>query len=198
MRRRPARGVPVVLVAAALALTGCGESEEPTPTPEVEATAESAPESAGETETDELEDTQGEETEAEREDAAGGAFDVDACSLLTADQVAAATGANAEEGAVNADLSSDLQSICEWVTDASGVAFVQVVVGESSATTQRESAEEFLGTAEDVEVAGASDAYLIEGIVGAQVGPYFLQVSVVPADDDAAVELAEQAAAALG
>lgn len=192
----------ILLAVGALALAGCGGTDDPEPSENEAATDESAGQQDSDVDTDsdmnsDTESDSGTGGEAGQQDGAA-AFAVDSCSLLTADAVAAATGANAEEGVFNADLSSAGQSICEWITDASGVAFVQVVVNESSAATQRDSAEEFLGDAQDVDIPGATDAYLIEGLVGAQVGPYFVQVTVVPSDDAAAQALAAQAAGAIG
>lgn len=158
-----------------VALVGCGDDTDP------------APDSAAQpTQTEQVVNGDA------RED-----FSVDACSLLTAEQVAAATGASAEEGEFNAALSNGQQSVCEWQTDASAVAFVQVVVSQSNATAERATAEEVLGVAADTDVPGATDGYVVDGLVGAQAGPHFVQVTVIPADDDAAVELAGLAVALL-
>jgi hypothetical protein len=171
-------------VIGALALAGCGGSDDPEPAVGDSATQDQP--TASDTDSD---------ADTEADTTAG--FAVDACSLLTADEVAAATGANAEQGEPNVDLSSEAQSICEWVTDASGVAFVQVVVSDSDAQTERQIAEDFLGPAQDADVPGTSNAYVTAGLAGAQDGPYFVQVTVVPDDDDAAVQLLGLAAAAL-
>jgi hypothetical protein len=160
---------------ASLAVAGCGGSDVPEPAEDVTATQEQA-------------------SPAEPE---AGAFAVDACSLLTAEQVSAATAATSQEGQVNADMSSDRQSICEWDTDASEVAFVQVVVSDSTASTERAIAEEVLGPARAADVPGTEDAYVMSGLAGAQDGQYFVQVTVVPDDDDAALQLLGLAAAAL-
>jgi hypothetical protein len=183
------RGVGNSLVAGVLvlALVACGGSDDPSPLPAAPTEGDAA------VTTDEAQTASPDVTDSDT-----GAFGIDACTLLSAERVAAATGSDAKDGALNADLSSADQSICEWSTDAAPVAFVQVFVDESSAVSQRETTQAVLGAAQDVEVAGGADGYVIDGLVGVQVGPYFVQVNVIPADDAAALVLAEQVVAALG
>lgn len=120
---------------------------------------------------------------------------MDACSLLSAQDVAAAVGAEAGEGETNADASNPQRSVCEWSTQVAPDAFVQVLLGDGGSRGDEDST---VADPTEVEVTGAGEAYYVAGIVGAQVDEYSLQVTVVPDDQDAAIELAGQAAQALG
>ena len=82
---------------------------------------------------------------------------------------AAPTEGDAAVTTGEAQTSSANQSICEWSTDAAPVAFVQVFVDQSSAVSQRETTQAVLGAAQDVEIAGGTDGYVVGGLVGVQV-----------------------------
>jgi hypothetical protein len=81
---------------------------------------------------------------------------------------------------INAQLSNDTQSICEWKPEA-GFPFVQVIVvgGADQVSTQRATAASMMGAVTDVTVPGASGAYSVANgsILGMAAGDYFLQVS---------------------
>lgn len=164
------RLVALAILSGSLVLTACGTDPDQ---PQADATAQ---------------DTAGVDGEL-----AGRA--VDACTLLTADVVSAAVGADAEEGETNVDASNPQRSVCQWPTDVADGSFVQVLVGDAESSGDEPG---IVGDPVDVDITGASEAYYVGGIVGAQVDGYFLQVTVVPEDDDAALELADQAAQALG
>jgi hypothetical protein len=184
------RRTPALVLALGLLAVGCGGggSDQPVPAPvdDPSATSVDDPGSAGD-------DSPATEADSDV------AFGVDPCTLLTTDQVAAATGATAQDGELAVDQSDENQAVCIWNTDAGTVAFVQVFLNESSSAGQRATAEEALGVpAEDVEIPGATEAYAFGGLVGAQVGEYFVQVTVIPDDPEAGVTLAGQAVATLG
>lgn len=107
-------------------------------------------------------------------------------------------------GVINAQLSNDTQSICEWKPEG-GFPFVQVIVvgGADQVKTQRATAASMMGAVTDVTVPGASGAYCVANgtILGMAVGGYFVQVSYMStsAADVSAITsaLAANAAAAL-
>ncbi len=112
----------------------------------------------------------------------------DPCALLTPDDLESVVGTAFGDGAVNADLSTDFQSICEWSAADESFLFVQVLVtdGSASVATQRQSAQEFLGETSDVSVAGATEAYTVANgsILGMAVGGRFVQVSLLSSSID--------------
>lgn len=129
---------------------------------------------------------------------AEGAAAIDACSLLTVEQVADATGSDAEPGR-SGSPSAGTGSLCEWTTSVDEVSFVQLAVLDSTAQDSRAELEEFLGQeAEDADIDAALDGFVVSGIAGAQSGALYLEVSLVPEDNDAAVALVEQASSRLG
>jgi hypothetical protein len=136
--------------------------------------------------------------------AAGSGSLPDPCSLLTPADIADAAGVTMADGVINAELSNDTQSICEWKPEG-GFPFVQVIVvgGADQVTTQRATAESMMGAGADVTVSGARDAYAVANgtILGMAVGDYFVQVSYMStgAADASAITslLAADAAAAL-
>lgn len=103
------------------------------------------------------------------------------CSLLSAAEVESVVGI-AIEGTFNDQLSNDFQQICDWTT-TEAVAGVQVLVIADGPVadfdSQRESANDSVGPAVDVEITGADRAYAVaEGaIIGMQIGESFVQVS---------------------
>jgi hypothetical protein len=113
-------------------------------------------------------------------DAAGSGSLPDPCSLLTPADIATASGVTMADGVINAQLSNDTQSICEWKPEA-GFPFVQVIVvgGADQVSTQRATAASMMGAVTDVTVPGASGAYSVANgsILGMAAGDYFLQVS---------------------
>lgn len=106
---------------------------------------------------------------------------IDPCSLLTVEEVEAAVGATTEPK-YEETMSTDFQDVCSWTT-TEAVAGVQVLVNPggpgSDFEGQRLSADDMVGPAVDVEVAGADRAYAAaEGsIIGMEVGDAFVQVS---------------------
>jgi hypothetical protein len=136
--------------------------------------------------------------------AAGSGSLPDPCSLLTPSDIAAASGVTMADGVINAQLSNDTQSICEWKPE-SGFPFVQVIVvgGADQVSTQRATAESMMGASADVTVPGASGAYSVANgsILGMAAGDYFVQVAYMStsAADVSAITsvLAADAAAAL-
>jgi len=112
--------------------------------------------------------------------AAGSGSLPDPCSLLTPADIATASGVTMAEGAINAQLSNDTQSICEW-KPAGGFPFVQVIVSGTAdqVTTERATADSMLGATTDVTVPGATGAYSVANgtIVGMAAGGHFLQVA---------------------
>lgn len=112
--------------------------------------------------------------------AAGSGSLPDPCSLLTPSDIVAASGVTMADGVINAQLSNDTQSICEWKPEA-GFPFVQVIVvgGADQVSTQRATAASMMGAVTDVTVPGASGAYSVANgsILGMAAGDYFLQVS---------------------
>jgi hypothetical protein len=123
----------------------------------------------------------------------------DPCTWLTPGDLEAVVGTAFDAGATNTDLSTDFQNICEWSAADGSFLFVQVLVTDGGATvsTQRQTAEEFLGKSSDVSVAGASDAYAVAdgSILGMAVGDRFVQVSLLSSSledvTDRTVALAE-------
>ena len=117
----------------------------------------------------------------------------DACSLLTASDIATIIDASYGSGEHNDMLSHDTQDICEWMSSDSPVKFIQVLIspGSDQVASQRSSAEEFMGGSTDAMVAGGSHAYAVAGgsILGMTVGDYFVQVSNLSSSmDDVSVQ----------
>ncbi len=105
----------------------------------------------------------------------------DPCSLLTAADIEDATGVRFGEGAFNADLSGDMQSICDWIGTV-GYATVQTLIVPIDVwAAQRESAAIVFAVV-DVDIPGADAAYVTEegSLIGMQVAGMFLQVSYIP------------------
>ncbi|WP_062517850.1 hypothetical protein [Demequina gelatinilytica] len=168
--------VALVVGACALGLAGCtGDGDAPPIVDEVASGTEGADTTGVSTD-----DPSGEATDA----ATGG--DAEVCALVDAADLEEITGLAFDEGIFDAELSSDLQHVCNWTHTGDTLAIVQVLVlpGVGDAVSQRDSAEEWLGETADVDVAGATDAYSVAAgsIVGMRVGDDFLQVSYMSAD----------------
>ena len=130
----------------------------------------------------------------------------DACSLLTAEQLEAATGHDFAPGSINADQSDINVSQCDWFTADGGdypAAVVHVAKPDFTVAEQRDAADNFFGSTADADVPGGIDAFVTKGgqHVGMAVGPYWVMVSF--AEDstadltDQTTELARAVAAAL-
>lgn len=110
---------------------------------------------------------------------------VDACSLLTSSEIAAATGLGWGEGTVNASLSARGRSVCDWVATGGDYATAQVmtVADASIFEANRDSAREVFGLVQgDVSITGADRAYATsEGsLIAMVVGDLFVQVTYIP------------------
>lgn len=135
-----------------------------------------------------------------------GAGDIpDPCSLLSAADIEAVSSIAFQEGVFNEEQSADFQSICDYQPVDGAFPIVQVLVspGESQISTQRASAESWLGATVDVAVAGANDAYTVAGgsLVGMAAEGYYIQVAFMTSDvaevTEITVDLAEVVVAAL-
>ncbi|WP_062307742.1 hypothetical protein [Demequina subtropica] len=197
---RTAATVVALIGACALGLAGCsGDDDAPPSVGEVATGTEATPEDAS-TDGDAMDDASDEATEDEATAGAAGG-DADVCALVDAADLEEITGLTFEEGIFDADLSSDLQYVCNWTHSGDTLAIVQVLVlpGVGDMASQRDSAEEWLGETADVEVAGATDAYSVAAgsIIGMRVGDDFVQVSFMSADasdvTNTTVEIAEVA-----
>ena len=181
--RTASRGSLAIVAAACLALAGCSSSEpESSYTFDVEVPVADDPGTAPD----------------------AGSLP-DPCSLLTPAAISATSGIDFAEGYFNDDLSTDTQSICEWLPTDATFPLVQVYVsgGADQISTQRATAESMFGTGVDVTLPGAQDAYAVAkgSVLGMAVGDYFVQVSYMTTDgtDVLAITsaLAAEAAAAL-
>lgn len=181
------RLVPVVALATAMLLAaGC--------TPSDDGDDDATTETESSSDADEGADS----ADAEGDDPVVTAADVDPCGLLSADDVAGATGAEAEDGRGGTPASGE-GALCEWTTDASEVSFVQLLVSDATAADVRAELDASLAEiAEDLQIDGAEDGYTLPGTAAAQIDEAYLEVSVVPEADGAAEELLRAAVAGLG
>lgn len=104
------------------------------------------------------------------------------CLLLTTDDLMAATGLAFGEGAVNEDLSSDTQIICDWVTEeASDFAIAQVLIAEYGYEDAK-AGTAGVYTLVDVSIPGASQAYATEegSLIGMEIDGLYVQVAYIP------------------
>jgi hypothetical protein len=124
----------------------------------------------------------------------------DPCSLLTTDEIDAATGLTFGDGAVNETVTQENQTACDWLA-VSGLGIVQVLVLTVDVyDSSRDSASEIVGVV-DVSVPGASRAYATDdgSIVGMDMGGTYLQVSFLSSDQpDVSAATLQLAAAAAG
>ncbi|WP_291379492.1 DUF3558 family protein [Demequina sp.] len=162
-------------VSLAVSLSACGADESP-----------GATSSDGDDSSALEQETAATEATSEPEDASGDL--PDPCAWLSPSDLESAVGTTFGDGAINADLSTDFQNICEWSAADGSFLIVQVLVTEDAATvsTQRESAEDFLGETTDVSVEGATAAYTVAGgsILGMAMGDFFVQVAVMSTSTD--------------
>ncbi|MDH3189793.1 MAG: DUF3558 domain-containing protein [Acidimicrobiia bacterium] len=141
-------------------------------------------------------------TPGETTTAGGDSVEIDPCSLLTVDDIEAATGQGFAQGTFNESFLSSDFAICDWVSTGD-FATVQVLVSSlDSYDSQRASAGGALSVS-DISIAGASDAYVAEGsLIGMRVNGMFVQVSYLPPGPgdvtEATTQLAEVVVANLG
>jgi hypothetical protein len=131
---------------------------------------------------------------------AGGPSDglPDPCTLLTKAEVDAATGGTFAEGAINATVTQEHISACDWAS--SGIATVQVLVTTVDAfDSSRTTAADVYGSADDVSIPGTKRAYVVKGgfLIGMDVG-VFLQVSYIATGSNVASAVLDLAAKAAG
>jgi len=177
----PMRRLVPALGALALVAGGCGGGSD-------EADGSASP--AG------LED-QGKSTEAIV--GGGGGEGVEACDLLTAEEVESAFGV-AVGVEPDEQLSTDFQDVCNWRSEDLLVSIQVLVIQpgpQADFDRQRESTEEVLdaGATADTEVPGADRAFTLDGLVIAmEVDDHFVQVSNIGlgeySDPTATAELA--------
>ncbi len=121
----------------------------------------------------------------------------DPCSLLTTEEIAAATGNPFGGGTYNEALSSDLLQICDWTSD-DPFATAQVLLGQTDIESQREITVSAFGE-NVVELDLADESFRTEegSVVAMQVGDLYVQVSYIPPGPgdvaDITVSLAETA-----
>ncbi len=100
-------------------------------------------------------------------------------------EIATATGLGWVDGTVNASLSAQGRSVCDWVAAGSQYATVQVMTVADATVFEanRDTAREVFGLVEgDIAVAGADLAYASsEGsLIAMVIGDLFVQVSYIP------------------
>jgi hypothetical protein len=168
----------VLTVVLALLVGACSaESGEDTSTTASSSTADPGDVSAASA-TSSLAD---ETTSTTASSAAGGDLP-DPCSLLTVDDILAATEVPFDEGVFNDDLSSENQAICDW-SGSGDFAMVQVLIQDvDTFEGNRDSVVEVMGEVTDVEIPGVSAAYstIAGSLIGMQVEGGYLQVSYLP------------------
>ncbi len=111
----------------------------------------------------------------------------DPCELITADEVSSLTGHRMGECVVETEMSNEFQTVATFssLDDLWPVVQVLVSQGVGQAEVQRESAEEWLGVTEDIQIAGLTDSYSAIGLyVAGDVGDLFLQVAWLTSDAD--------------
>ncbi|MGA7271255.1 MAG: DUF3558 family protein [Acidimicrobiia bacterium] len=129
-------------------------------------------------------------------------LDIDPCSLLTSEEISAATGVEFGEGTINQTMTNDGQAVCDWLSSGSEFATAQVLtVNGDVFDSNMSSAEEVFGlAAEPVDVPGSDRTYATaEGsIVAMQIGNTFVQVAYLPPGPgevlDSTLQLAKLAA----
>jgi len=143
------------------------------------------------------------EPEAETTTSAAMAGSGSDCMLLTPDELEATTGLPFADGTYNADLSSEHQSICDWLSSGDAFATAQVLVSDWPYQPSKEgSASAF--TLVDVTVPGATQAYATEegSLVGMEIDGRYVQVAYIPAGPgnvlDATTQLAGIVAGRMG
>ena len=187
MRRRILVATVVAILAAACSTGGDGASAEATTT------------TVGTTAGDDTSTTSAAAaTEPEEETTttvASGELGAD-CLLLTTEELQAATGVTFADGAPNADLSNEHQSICDWLSSGDVFATAQVLVSDWPYQPSKEgSASAF--TLVDVTVPGATQAYATEegSVVGMEIGGRYVQVAYIPAGPGNVLDATTQLAA---
>jgi hypothetical protein len=125
------------------------------------------------------------------------------CMLLTPEELQTATGVPFADGAYNADLSGEHQSICDWISSGDAFATAQVLVSDWPYQPSKEgSASAF--TLVGVTVPGATQAYATEegSLIGMEIGGRYVQVAYIPAGPgnvlDATTQLAAIVAGRMG
>ncbi|MDN4475881.1 DUF3558 family protein [Demequina sp. SYSU T00192] len=112
----------------------------------------------------------------------------DPCTLVSAADLEQVSGVPFGEGMLAEDIATATEASCVWEAVDGPLPIVQVLVvaAPDQAAARRESTEEWMGTATDVEVAGATDAYAAGAgtILGMQVGDVFVEVSYMSGEDD--------------
>jgi hypothetical protein len=125
------------------------------------------------------------------------------CMLLTPEELQTATGVPFADGASNADLSGEHQSICDWISSGDVFATAQVLVSDWPYQPSKESSASAF-TLVDVTVPGATQAYATEegSLVGMEIGGRYVQVAYIPAGPgnvlDATTQLAAIVAGRIG
>lgn len=112
----------------------------------------------------------------------------DPCTLLTATDFEEVGAPEMSDGRFIGSLSGKERSICRWVPadPEASVPRIQVVINWTYAdpAAQRELADQIGAATEDIEIEGASDAYVAFGgrTIGMTVGQDFVQVSYTRPD----------------
>ncbi|SEJ67811.1 hypothetical protein [Demequina mangrovi] len=192
-------GTAAFATGMAMGMVGCSGGDDPPSVDEVTSEESAVDDTAAATEEPQAGTDDEDASDPTEETEAAGGGDADVCALLGDADLEDVTGLAFDQGVFDTDLSSDLQYVCNWTHSGDTLAIVQVLVlpGVGDVVSQRDSAEEWMGATEDVEVAGATDAYSVASgsIIGMRAGDDFVQVSYMSADaddvTDMTVELAE-------
>lgn len=127
---------------------------------------------------------------------------VDACTLLSPDDIEAVTGTTYDDGALNEPLTTADQSVCEFSpADGGMTGFVTVLVNHTGSmfAEQRASADENLPTP-SVDVEGLGDeAYWSDDTdtVATHVGSVFVQLTLAFGEQETVVDLTRAVLASL-
>jgi len=131
-------------------------------------------------------------------------LEIDPCSLLSADEISAATGIDFGAGTLNETLTIGQQAVCDWVSTGAEFATAQTFIlagGGDLFEPNMSTADEVFGlTTEPANVPGADRTYATaEGsIVGMDIAGTFVQVAYLSSGTDnvldATLELATIAA----